>query len=211
MTTIKSSGIRCKGSVKDNFEAVPSSIYNYIELGLISGNDLVVYLRLYQLDNNIYGYSYPTIEDLMIMTNLSKKTIIESLRNLESVGLIKKDKSKIFPNKNIYFVYKPLDQSELYTQVPEKVKELKEKKIKLGLLAEQDKERLHEYKQNEQQKIQVEEIISKIEATNNEINEEMIYEMIYDMKFEDERDREMLIRLMKLKIRDLKKKKSTSL
>jgi predicted transcriptional regulator len=195
MTTIKSSGIRCKGSVKDNFEAVPSSIYNYIELGLISGNDLVVYLRLYQLDNNIYGYSYPTIEDLMIMTNLSKKTIIESLRNLESVGLIKKDKSKIFPNKNIYFVYKPLDQSELYTQVPEKVKELEEKKIKLGLLAEQDKERLHEYKQK-QQKIQVEEIISKIE--NNEVNEEMIH----NMKFENDIDDiefEMITKLMKLK------------
>ncbi|EZP77553.1 hypothetical protein H839_07969 [Parageobacillus genomosp. 1] len=174
MTNVKSSGIRCKGNVKDNFEAVPSSIYNYIELGLISGNDLLVYLRLYQLDNNNYGYAYPTIEDLMIMTNLAKKTVIESLKNLESVGLLKKDKSDKFPNKNIYFIYKPLEQYELYTQAAENVKELEEKKIKLGSSAEQDKERLHDYKQKQEQEIQAEIIVPKIKTTNDEVNSEKI-------------------------------------
>src|SRR3954471_18093999 len=60
----------------------------FIFRAYISGNDLIVYLRLYKLYSQEYGYAFPTINQLIVMTNLSRGTLNESLKTLESVGLI---------------------------------------------------------------------------------------------------------------------------
>jgi predicted transcriptional regulator len=176
MTIVKSSGVICKGNVGENYEKLPVSLFNYVELGLITQNELVVYLRLYQFYNEDYGYAFPTIEQLIIMTNLGKTTVHNCLDNLEKVGLIKKAKSTKFPNKNIYIVFKPLEREELYNYVPDKVQQLEEKKIKLGLQAEQDKARLQQYQQSkqeiEQREIEARQIVPKVEPVSepNEID-----------------------------------------
>jgi predicted transcriptional regulator len=146
MTIIKGTNKRCKdnGAVESNFNKVPDSIFNYVELGLISGNDLMVWIKLYQFDNNQLGYAFPSLPQLMICTNLSKGTLLKSIANLEKVDLIKKEKIKVF-NSNIYFVFKPLEKDELYQLSPSEVEQLRIKKQKYSKIAEHDKERLQEW------------------------------------------------------------------
>jgi len=152
------SNILCKGKLEKDFEQIPHSIFNYLALGLITGNDFAVYVKLHQFFNKErYGYAYPTIPQLMIAVGLGKRTVIESLKRLENAGLIKKGKSNKSSN-NIYYVYKPLEKSELDKQVPKMVSELEDKKLKLGLQAEQDKQRLEEYEENKQLQEQAQEI-----------------------------------------------------
>ncbi|MDD9312592.1 hypothetical protein PUS82_15060 [Cytobacillus firmus] len=93
ITTIKGTGIICKGNVKGNFEQVPMELFDYIQLGLINHTDLIVYTKLLQLYNADYGYAFPTIPQLMYYTRIkSKATIHHSLNTLEEVGLIQKSK-----------------------------------------------------------------------------------------------------------------------
>ncbi|TVX77812.1 transcriptional regulator [Peribacillus simplex] len=150
-TKIKSTGIICKGNVEKNYEKVPMEVFDYIQLDLISHTDLVVYMKLYQYYNVEIGYAYPTIPQLMFLTNVGgKSTIHKSLKNLEIVGLIQKGKT--LKGNNIYVVYKPLDKAELYECVPEKVVKLRERETDLVAMAENDKERFHQHmldKQNE--------------------------------------------------------------
>ncbi|MCU5653186.1 hypothetical protein OCF56_04610 [Bacillus mycoides] len=70
VTTIKGTEIICKGNVEGNFEQVPMELFDYIQLGLITHTDLVVYMKLLQRYNENYGYAFPTIERLMIDTRI---------------------------------------------------------------------------------------------------------------------------------------------
>ncbi|MEY9865366.1 hypothetical protein ABIE66_000745 [Peribacillus sp. B2I2] len=164
MTKIKSSGIPCKGNVKDNFEIVPVSLFNYLELELISQNELVIYLKLLQLFNDDYGYAFPTIPHLMIYTGIgSKATIHNCLDNLEDVGLLKKAKAN--RGNNIYVVFKPLDQDDLYKAIPENVNKYEKKKTKLLNMNEYDKERFKQHLLNKienDNKIQAKQIVPKV-------------------------------------------------
>ncbi|TXC89881.1 transcriptional regulator [Metabacillus litoralis] len=149
MLKVKSSGIICKGNLEGNFELVPMELYDYLEIGLISGNDLVVYIRLLRYYNPEYGYAYPTIAQLRIDTGIkAKPSIHKCLRNLISVGLIKKSKTR--KGNNIYLVYKPLERSVLYACVPDKVKQIEEFKARVTNQEVEDKNRLLHYKQTKE-------------------------------------------------------------
>jgi predicted transcriptional regulator len=153
VTTIKGTGIICKGSVKGNFELVPMELFDYIQLGLITHTDLVVYVKLLQLYNHKKGYAYPTIPHLMLYAGIgSKVTVHRSLNTLEEVGLIQKGKTN--RGNNIYVVYKPLSKTELYKLVPDKVQQLKKNEEKLIKMNEYDKERFQQHQQTRQEQVE---------------------------------------------------------
>ncbi|MGW5979330.1 helix-turn-helix domain-containing protein [Bacillus mycoides] len=164
----------CKGHLKGNFEQVPMELFDYIQLGLITHTDLVVYVKLLQLYNPDYGYAFPTIERLMIATRVGgKATIHNSLKRLGEVGLIQKSKAN--RGNNVYVVYKPLNKTELYKCVPDKVDQFKEFESKLVKTAEYDKERFQQHLQDKQmreqqeQQIQARQVILTVEQrVNNE-------------------------------------------
>ncbi|MFD1387656.1 helix-turn-helix domain-containing protein [Oceanobacillus oncorhynchi subsp. oncorhynchi] len=152
-TTIKGTGIICKGNLNaGEFEMFPTMLFNYLQLKLITHTDVVVYVKLLQLYNHNEGYAYPTISKLMKYTNIrSKATIDNSLDRLREVGLIQTSKSPKFPNKNIYYVFKPLELHELYNVVPDKVEQFKQFETKLIKTAKQDKERYQQHQQERQE------------------------------------------------------------
>ncbi len=163
MIGVKSSEIICKGNLTGNYEQVPMELFNYLELGLITKNGFVVYVRLLKYYNPDYGYAYPTIAQLMLSTGIGGKgTIDKALDNLEEVGLIKRIKQKGRDN-NAYIVFKPLEQQELYECLPDKLQEFmnrKEEKLKAAL---KDKERLltHRNTEDEEQGISAPQILPK--------------------------------------------------
>ncbi|HDR7661077.1 TPA: transcriptional regulator [Bacillus wiedmannii] len=174
VTKIKGTEITCKGNVEGNFEQVPMELFNYIQLGLITHTDLVVYVKLLQLYNENYGYAFPTIERLMIETHIKgKATVHNSLRRLGEVGLIQKGKASW--GNNTYVVYKPLSKTELYKCVPDKVEQFKEFESKLMKISVHDKERFQQHLQDKQmreqqeQQIQAGQVIPTVEQrVNNE-------------------------------------------
>lgn len=194
---IKGTGIRCKdkGAIKDHFRIVPDTIFIYRELGLISGNGIFLWMKLLQLDNSDEGgYAFPTIDQLEVYCNLKRSTIIKLLKNLENVGLIRIAKSNKFPNKNIYFVYLPLERQELEKQVPELFEKLEQKIKKSVNIASNDKKRFEEYKQNQHDKeLQAASIVTILtynEQTNDDNKEEStiqdnLEEDTKDMSFEE--------------------------
>lgn len=146
--TVKSTKSICKESIVNNFEKLPHDLFNYLELGLITHTDFVVFMKLTQFYNAEYGYAFPTISQLMIYTRIgSKHTINRSIKNLVTVGLLQKGKSS--NGNNVYRTYKPLDKENLYKQVPQKVQELRELQAKLMGMNESDKVRWDEFKQNQ--------------------------------------------------------------
>lgn len=150
--TVKSTEIICKGNVADNFEKLPHDLFNYLELGLITHTDVTVYMKLTQFYNAEFGYAFPTIPQLMILTRIaSKHTINRSIKNLIAAGLLQKGKTN--NGNNVYRTYKPLDKEALYKQVPEKVQELNEIQAKLLSTSMADKVRWHESKQNQPEKV----------------------------------------------------------
>ncbi|PEZ55069.1 MULTISPECIES: helix-turn-helix domain-containing protein [Bacillus cereus group] len=169
VTKINGTEITCKGNVEGNFEQVPMELFDYIQLGLITHTDLVVYVKLLQLYNESYGYAFPTIERLMIETHIKgKATIHNSLKRLGEGGLIKKSKASW--GNNTYVVYKPLSKTELYKRVPDNVEQFKEFESKLMKIAVHDKGRFQQHLQDKQmreqqeQPIQARQIISKEET-----------------------------------------------
>lgn len=143
-TIIQGTGTICKGNLDNYFEQVPAELFDYIQLGLITHTDMVIYIKLLQLYNPNYGYAFPTIDQLRSYTRTgSKATIHGSIRRLCEVGLIKKDKTSM--GNNIYVVYKPLDTVDLYNAVPEKVEQFEEFDSKITKVSTDDKER---YKQH---------------------------------------------------------------
>ncbi|WP_460230459.1 helix-turn-helix domain-containing protein, partial [Bacillus cereus] len=123
---------------------VPAELFDYIQLGLITHTDMVIYIKLLQLYNPNYGYAFPTIDQLRSYTRTgSKATIHSSIRRLCEVGLIKKGKTS--GGNNIYVVYKPLDTVDLYNAVPDKVEQFEEFESRLTKVSTDDKER---YKQH---------------------------------------------------------------
>lgn len=179
-TILEGTGVICKGNVKGNFEMLPMEIFNYIELGMISHTDLVVYVKLLQFYNVEKGYAYPTVPQLMLHTGKGgKMTIHKSLKTLEEVGLIKTAKSYNFPNKNIYYVFLPLERDELYKCVPDKVEQLYVSKAKLLNTAQYDKERYKQYLNKQEQektelRLEVKQGVPKMETTLN--NESTIWD-----------------------------------
>ncbi|MBK0072358.1 helix-turn-helix domain-containing protein [Bacillus sp. S56] len=169
VTTIKGTGIICKGNVEGNFEQVPMELFDYVQLGLITHTDLVVYVKLLQLYNQNEGYAFPTIEKLMIHTRIKgKATIHNSLKRLGEVGLIQKSKASW--GNNTYVVYKPLSKTELYKRVPDKVEQFKEFESKLVKISGYDKERFQQHLQDKQmreqqeQQIQARQVIPTVET-----------------------------------------------
>jgi len=121
MLEVKSSEIICKGNLEGNFVQVPMDLFSYLELGLISKTDAVVYIKLLDLFNENYGYAYPTISQLRMMTNTrSKSTMDNTLDSLERVGLVKRLNLSGRMN-NAYIVYKPLNKNELLQYLPDEV------------------------------------------------------------------------------------------
>lgn len=143
---INGTGIRCKGNVKGHYEQVPGTIFTYLELGLISGNELAVYLLLLKFDNKEYGYAFPTTKQLAIRTGVSDRTAKQAIKTLETVGLIKIEKAPNFANKNRYFVYLPHEKDVLKKQVPHLFTALEKKTAMYSHEADQDKQRLKDYR-----------------------------------------------------------------
>ncbi|MDG4655546.1 transcriptional regulator [Ectobacillus antri] len=174
ITTIKGTGIICKGNLKGGeFEMFPTMLFDYVQLGLITHTNLVVYVKLLQLYNENYGYAFPTIPQLMIYTRIrSKATIHHSLDTLEEVGLIQRSKKS--GGNNIYVVYKPLSKTELYSFFPDKTKKLKEDEEKLMKTAEHDKERYQQHQQQkeqvQEQQIQAEQVVPNFDTFDNKEN-----------------------------------------
>jgi len=140
-TILQGTGTICKGNLNNYFEQVPAELFDYIQLGLITHTDMVIYIKLLQLYNPNYGYAFPTIDQLRSYTRTgSKATIHSSIRRLCEVGLIKKGKTS--GGNNIYVVYKPLDTVDLYNAVPDKVEQFESRLTKVST---DDKER---YKQH---------------------------------------------------------------
>ncbi|OTX92581.1 transcriptional regulator [Bacillus thuringiensis serovar londrina] len=170
VTKIKGTGITCKGNLKaGEFEMFPNMLFDYIQLGMITHTDLIVYMKLLQLYNENYGYAFPTIEKLMVYTRIGgKSTIHNSLKRLGEVELIQKGKASW--GNNIYVVYKPLSKTELYKRVPDKVEQFKEFESKLIKISDHDKERFHQHLQDKQmreqqeQQIQARQVIPKEET-----------------------------------------------
>lgn len=166
MTEVKSSKIICKGNLTGNFELVPMELFDYLELGLISRNAFVVFVRLLKHYNPDYGYAFPTIAQLRLSTGIGGKgTIDKALDNLENVGLIKRFRGKGRDN-NLYLVYKPLEQQELYETVPDKVQELLKRKEDNLTAAEHEKERLLSHRnaeEKEEQEISAPTILPKVD------------------------------------------------
>ncbi|GLV67453.1 hypothetical protein Bmyc01_61220 [Bacillus mycoides] len=158
ITAIEGTGIICKGNVEGNFEQVPMELFDYIQLGLITHTDLVIYVKLFQLYNPDYGYAFPTIERLMIDTRIKgKATVHTSIKRLCEVGLIGKNKRR--SGNNVYFVYKPLSKQELYKRVPNRVEEFKEFESKLVKISDYDKERFQQHLLDKQMREQQEQQI----------------------------------------------------
>ncbi|MCY9007129.1 helix-turn-helix domain-containing protein [Peribacillus frigoritolerans] len=148
MIKIKGSGQRMKGNARfkdGGFEQVPHSIHNYLKFRLITGNDLNVYIFLYQYDNVNYGYAFPNTKQIALETGLSDKTVKACTKNLENVGLIRKGKSSYQPNKNVYYVDLPLQVEELLRQVPDAIEKYQEREVKFKREAKEEKERLTVY------------------------------------------------------------------
>ena len=143
MIKIKGTEIRSKGTEKKNFEQVEVGLLsNYLKLGLISSNDLTVYLFLLKHDNESHGYAYPSVKYMALETGISERTIKRSTQKLEEVGLIRKAKYGNHPNKNVYFVDLPLSQESLFKQVPELVEEYENRRKKIEGQAAIEKQRL---------------------------------------------------------------------
>lgn len=156
MSNIKSTEIVCKGNVTGNYEQVPMELFDYIELDLISHTEMIIYLKLLQLYNHNEGYAFPTMEQLMIYTNVhGKPTISKGLKNLEKVGLIKKEKAVGWNNKNTYVAYLPLDKQTLYNHYPERVEEREEFIQKQSRISKQDKKRYHMYQKEKEHQQEV--------------------------------------------------------
>lgn len=145
MKEIKSSGIHCKGNVTENYEMLPSSLFKYLELGVIKQNEFVLYAKLLQFYNVDFNYAFPTITKLMLYTGIrSKATVHKSLDILEKAGLIGRFRS--VKGNNNYVVYRPLDEKELYESLPEEVEKFLGRSESLLNIANEDKRRLEEYK-----------------------------------------------------------------
>lgn len=143
--SIKGTGLRCKDKVKGNFEQLPTSLNNYVRFGLIKPNDVYTYFLLLQYDNATYGYGWPSIETLQMDSGgASDGTIRQSLKRLVSAGLVRRMKSKLYPNKMIYYVDLPLTNEELKAIVPEHSKAYEEYREKMLDRAKMDRERLNQ-------------------------------------------------------------------
>lgn len=189
-SNIEGTGIIGKGNLSGNFAQVPMELFDYVQLGLITHTDLVVYVKLYDLYNDAYGYAFPTIPKLMVFTRIrSKSTIHQSLTNLEKVGLIRKQKG--LSGNNIYLVYKPLDKSELYQRVPDRVEKFKEHEAKLLKTAELDKERFNQHQLEKQLSIK------KGQGMHSKRKEPKSWEM--SQESEEEIEKRLAERLEKLK------------
>lgn len=184
VTKIKGTETICKGNVEGNFEQVPMELFDYIQLGLITHTDLVVYVKLLQLYNENYGYAFPTIEKLMIDTRIKgKATIHNSLKRLGEVGLIQKSKASW--GNNTYVVYKPISKTELYKRVPHRVEQFEEFESKLMKISVHDKKRFQQHLQDKQlreqqeQQIQARQVIPTVEqSVNNESNDTEYNELL---------------------------------
>lgn len=172
-TTIKGTGIICKGNLKaSEFELFPNMLFDYLQLELIKPVDVVVYEKLLQLYNDDYGYAYPTVSQLMKYINVKgKATIDNSLDRLEEVGLIKRGTAN--RGNNVYVVYKPFSQEELYRLFPDNVEKLKDFKNRLKITDKRDKERLSQHNTNKQlqeereQQIKAKQIVPNLDNMEN--------------------------------------------
>ncbi len=188
-SSIEGTGIIGKKNLSGNFAQVPMELFDYVQLGLITHTDLVVYVKLYDLYNENYGYAFPTISKLMVFTRIrSKSTIHQSLTNLEKVGLIQKRKAE--SGNNIYLVYKPLDKSDLYKRVPEKVKSFKEYESKLLKAAELDKERYNQHQLGKQL------IMNKEQGIHSKRTEQNKWDMYKQLEEKAEKDLKRKIELL---------------
>lgn len=147
--TVRSSKKPCKGNVTAHFEIMPTDLNEYVALKLIAPSDIYTYFLLLQFDNRELGYAFPSVSKLMELTGSSNKTVLTSLTRLEQAGLIGKAKSDLYPNKSIYYVYKPLTANELHSdstkEVIECVEQFKERKEKIEATAKKDKQRLADH------------------------------------------------------------------
>ncbi|WP_430530409.1 helix-turn-helix domain-containing protein [Bacillus cereus] len=198
VTKIQGTGITCKGNLKaGEFEMFPNMLFDYIQLGLITHTDLVVYMKLLQRYNENYGYAFPTIERLMIETRIKgKATVHNSLKRLGEVGLVQKSKTN--RGNNVYVVYKPLDKKELYKCVPDKVKQFKEFESKLLKIADQDKERFYQHLQDKQvrkeqeQQIQARQVVPTVKQPVNDESADIDYNAFLPEEIEMLRKIELL-------------------
>lgn len=177
VTRIPSSGIRCKGQEKllGSFEQISMTLFDYLQLELITKVDMVVYIRLMAYYNKDYGYAFPTIRQLKLATGIEGNTTIQtSLKNLQNAGLIEKGKGA--SGNNIYVVFRPLEKAHIYSLVPHRVKKLKEKEMEVNQQGIEDWKRL-QLNQNQQEKVVV---IEKVEVKET-VQEKVLPKPRYDL------------------------------
>jgi DNA-binding MarR family transcriptional regulator len=121
----------------------------------------------------IMDMPFQPFHKLMIYAGVgSKVTVHRSVNTLEKVGLIQRSRTN--RGNNIYVVYRPLSKSELYSLVPDKVKELKENEEKLIKINEDDKERYQHHQQlkEQQPEIPAKQIVPKAEPKIESVKSE---------------------------------------
>ncbi|WEA41638.1 transcriptional regulator [Lysinibacillus fusiformis] len=125
--------------VNERFEKVSTDIFYYVQLGFIKSSDVALYIKYLELFNPNYGYAFPTIYQLEDYLNCSRSSIMSANKRLVAAGLIMI--SKYQHNNNIYLPLQPLRKEELAKQIPNKVKELEKRQMKIYKIADQDKNR----------------------------------------------------------------------
>ncbi|MCP1145802.1 helix-turn-helix domain-containing protein [Lysinibacillus endophyticus] len=130
-----------KEAIRERFDKAPSDLFHYVELGLISGNDYLHYMKLLSLYNNEIGYAFPTINQLCVFLNKSTKSIVESNKRLQKYGLLEILERRGH-NNNCYKTVAPFTNTELDKLYPTEAKKFLLRKEKLLEKEEQDKQRL---------------------------------------------------------------------
>lgn len=123
--------------VKERFEKVSTDIFFYVQLGLIKCSDVALYIKYLELYNPNYGYAFPTIYQLEDYLNCSRSSLMKANKRLVAAGLLVKGKYQ--QNNNVYLPLQPLSKEELAKQVPNKVKELENRQMKIYKNANEDK------------------------------------------------------------------------
>ncbi|TKH08501.1 hypothetical protein FC678_20085 [Peribacillus simplex] len=96
--TLKGTHIRCKGNVEKNYEQVPHTINSYLDLGLISGNALAVYVLLLKNDNKEMWVRFPhhTTAPQHIKPNISPNHFPSEIPRIGTSDKIKMAKPQPF-------------------------------------------------------------------------------------------------------------------
>lgn len=114
----------------DKYYKMPHAFFENEKYRKLTANEMLIYSVLhsrYELscrNNNFHDsdgtFVYYTVKDLMDYIRLSKPTVVNSLQNLENLGLITRKKGKIGqPDKVYVHKVEPAEKKELKIEYPD--------------------------------------------------------------------------------------------